>query len=89
MTSAYLANLKARRDAIATELAALDMTKAGGKPNLSSTDGGTAIDHVGYKDALYRELREIDGLIRAAAETEAALNAGDGGPFEISTDLIP
>jgi hypothetical protein len=89
MTSAYLANLKARRDAIAAELAQLNVTKAGGKPNIASTDGGTTVDHVGYKDALYRELREIDGLIRAAAETEAAMNAGDGGPFELSTDLIP
>jgi hypothetical protein len=56
---------------------------------LTDAQAAAAIDHVGYKDALYRELREIDGLIRAAAETEAALNAGDGGPFEISTDLIP
>ena len=60
-------NLQTRRSAILAELAALSSTAAGGKPN--SQAGG--IDHVGYKDGLYRELREINTLI-AAAE----------GPFE-------
>lgn len=56
-------NLKARRSAIYTELAALASTTAGGKPN--SREGG--IDHIGYKDSLYRELKEINAII------------GDGG----------
>lgn len=49
-------NLIARREAIGVELAALDATKAGGLPN---TSGGNSTDEVGYKDGLYRELREI------------------------------
>lgn len=59
----FLENLKTRRNAIATELAALTSSGAGGKPNAQAT----GIDHVGYKDGLYRELAEIDKLIKAAA----------------------
>jgi hypothetical protein len=44
---------------------------------------------VGYKDGLYRELKMIEELLRNAADTEAAINAGDGGPFEIQTNLLP
>lgn len=58
-----LENLKARRDAIGVELAALTASKAGGAPNAT---GGEGLDHVGYKDALYRELKEINELIAAA-----------------------
>lgn len=56
-----LENLKARRAAITAELAALSATKAGGLPNSSGLP--VSVDHVGYKDSLYRELREINGLI--------------------------
>jgi hypothetical protein len=58
-------NLKARRTAIYAELAAMAVTKAGGLPN--ARDSG--VDHVGYKDGLYRELREINAIL------------GDGGGF--------
>lgn len=68
-----LENLQTRKSAIMTELAAITSTAAGGKPNSSA--GG--IDHVGYKDGLYRELREIDTLITAAE-----------GPFEVHTEMI-
>jgi hypothetical protein len=51
--------LKTRRDAIYAELATLDSTKAGGKPNASTT----GIDHQTYKMNLYKELREINDLI--------------------------
>jgi len=58
----YLSNLVTRRNTIATELAALTSSLAGGKPNA----GKAGIDHVGYKDGLYRELEflnsEIDRL---------------------------
>lgn len=54
-------NLKTRKAAILTELAALSTSKAGGLPN--SSGPGTNIDHQGYKDGLYRELREIDQLL--------------------------
>jgi hypothetical protein len=69
-----LDNLKTRRTAIYTELAALDATKAGGKPNASG--GSAAIDHVGYKDGLYRELRELNEQINIAA-------AAADGPWEV------
>lgn len=68
----YLSNLQTRRDAIAVELAALTSTKAGGKPNNTPGGGGAAIDHVGYKDGLYRELREINDLIVAIGASEDA-----------------
>jgi hypothetical protein len=53
-----LANLITRRGAIATELAALAATTAGGLPNeLGSI--GIRVDHVGYKASLYAELKEL------------------------------
>ena len=72
----YLANLKARRNAIAVELAALTSVKAGGLPN---ADGdGVNVDHVGYKDGLYRELKELEAMIDKA-EDELAAEQGDIG----------
>lgn len=65
-----LENLKTRRSAIYTELAALSTTKAGGLPNASGS--GVNVDHVGYKDGLYRELKSLDALIESAE-----------GPFEV------
>ncbi len=59
-----LENLQTRRSAILTELAALDSTKAGGNPN--ATGSGDGIDHTGYKQSLYDELRQINELIAAA-----------------------
>lgn len=55
-----LENAKIRRSAIYAELAALGPTKAGGLPN---TSGANSIDEVGYKDGLYRELRDLNELI--------------------------
>lgn len=89
MASAYVIALKTRRDAIAAELAILAKNRPGGKPNSANGGGATTVDHVGYKDGLYRELKALDELIRAAAETEAMLDAGAGGPFEIATNLMP
>lgn len=57
-TATLISQLKQRRDAIIAELAALDSTKAGGKPNVSGA--GVNVDHVGYKRALYEELELID-----------------------------
>jgi hypothetical protein len=61
-------NLKSRRSTIYTELAALSSAKAGGKANTAG-GGGTHVDHVGYKDGLYRELKELNTLIAAAEDT--------------------
>lgn len=57
---AALDDLLTRRDAVIAEIAALDATKAGGKPN---TSGSNTVDHVGYKDALYRELDQLNRLV--------------------------
>lgn len=72
----YLENLITRRNAIATELAALATNKAGGLPN--TTGAGSGTDHVGYKDGLYRELAEINKQIADARNS----GGGDGTPWE-------
>ncbi len=69
-------NMKTRRSAILAELAALDSTKAGGKPNAEAA----GVDHVGYKDGLYRELQYLDELIAAGAEES-------DGPWEEITPV--
>lgn len=56
-----ITQLKTRRDAIIAELSALDATKAGGLPNSGGI--GVTVDHVGYKDGLYRELQAINKQI--------------------------
>ena len=68
-----LENLQTRRSAIYTELAAITSTAAGGLPN--SDAGG--IDHVGYKDGLYRELEQINAQIATAS---------GGGTFEVASE---
>lgn len=52
--------LKTRVEAIGAELAALDQTQPGGLPNAGGAD---EIDHVGYKDGLYRELAQIAAIV--------------------------
>lgn len=69
-------NLMTRRDAICVELAALSVTKAGGKPNVSAD--GQSTDHVGYKDGLYRELKSIEEAIQL-------ITARDDGPWVIES----
>lgn len=77
--TAYLTGLRTRRDAIAAELAALTSTRAGGKPNSDGT--GVNIDHVGYKDGLYRELKELQQMIKDA-EADVSGDAGEIGIIE-------
>ena len=61
-----LENINTRISAIYAELAALSAQKVGGKANTSG--GGTNIDHVGYKDGLYRELKALNELIASAED---------------------
>lgn len=78
-----ITNLKTRRAAICTEIAALDSTVAGGKPNANGEGGG--IDHVGYKKSLYEELDMISARIKDALAEQAAEDAladGDGWTVE-------
>lgn len=58
-----IANLTTRRSAILAELAALDSTKAGGKPNTTGGGDKVSIDHVGYRKSLYEELAMINSMI--------------------------
>jgi len=69
----YYDNLRTRRTAIAAELAAIDTTKAGGKPNASGV--GESVDHVGYKTALYAELESINKELA-------------NEPYEIETEIL-
>ncbi len=65
----YLENLTTRRDAIATKLAAMDGTNST-PGDLPTTSGeGVNVDHVGYKDGLYRELDRLNALIDAAQDS--------------------
>jgi hypothetical protein len=80
----YLTGLRTRRDAISAELAALNASVVGGKPNSDGT--GVNVDHVGYKDALYRELKELNGLIKDA-EADVSADAGNVGIVE-STEYV-
>lgn len=63
-----LENLEAIRSLVIQRLADLDR-----KPNAS---GSNTIDHVGEKDSLWRELREINAQIATA-----------GGPFEVTSEM--
>jgi hypothetical protein len=58
-------NLLTRRTAILAELAALDSTKAGGKPNTTGGGDKVSIDHVGYRKSLYEELAMINSTLTA------------------------
>jgi hypothetical protein len=70
MAAAWIENLKTRRTAITTELAALTSAGAGGKPTASGD--GVNVDHVGYKDGLYRELKSIDEMLEKAGAGAAS-----------------
>jgi hypothetical protein len=56
-------NLKIRRAAVCAELAALNTSNPGGKPNISGGSG--TVDHIGYKRSLYEELGMIDQRLSA------------------------
>lgn len=68
----YLANLTARRDAVAAEIAAIDTDAAGGVPD----SGASGVEHDKYKAGLYAELEKLKGLIDDAT-------ADEEGPIEV------
>lgn len=84
----YRENLVARMEAIGAELAAMTANSMGGHANVNHEDGGTTIDHVGYRKSLLDELETLRGLLAAASEVEASA-ADDDGPFEIETRCTP
>lgn len=70
-------NLITRRDAVAAEIATIDSTNPGGRPNISGGGQGT-VDHAGYKRGLYEELRLLNEQIAALED-----------PWEISVEGLP
>lgn len=79
MAPTYLQNLKTRRAKLAQRLASMDDGDKYDKPN--STGDGTHVDHVGARKAILDELKQLDGLIRDALETDAMSEAGANDPF--------
>lgn len=86
MVTAYVSALLARRQTIYDELNGMTSTSKGGKPNTRNQDGGLALDHVGYRLSLYKELREIDALILQADRVEDSIN-GTSGSFVVETRI--
>lgn len=72
--SVVLERLRVRREYVANQISEILMTTVGGKPNAMTADGGTTIDHVGYRDSLYRELAQLDEAIMREAQVDASLN---------------
>lgn len=81
-----LDDLKARRAYVAAQLAAMLVTTVGGKPNANTADGGTTVDHVGYRRSLLEELKLLDEAILREAEVQAALDDQDGS-WEIESNV--
>lgn len=80
----YRQNIITRMEVVAAELAAIDHDSMGGHANVKTEDGGTTIDHVGYKKALLAELADLERRLAGASAVEAAM-AGEDGPFEIES----
>jgi len=76
----YIENLTSRKEAIGRELAAMDATKAGGKPDA----GKSGIGHVAYRMSLLDELSKIEALINTA-QAAAILDSGEYYSLEVGT----
>ena len=84
----YLDNLRTRRDQVCQRLADLDRdAAAGSKPNVKMADGGTTIDHVGFRKSLYEELEQLDKLIERAEQSGDGAGGIDG--LEVVTYADP
>lgn len=81
-----LSDLRTRRATVAAQLAAMTLTTVGGKPNAMTADGGTSVDHVGFRKSLLEELKMLDEAIIREAQVEAALNDEDGS-WEIESQV--
>lgn len=82
-----LTDLKARRATVASELASMSITSSvGGKPNAMTADGGTSVDHVGFRKSLLEELKMLDEAILREADVQAALDDEDGS-WEIESQV--
>jgi len=84
----YLDNLRTRRDQVCQRLADLDRdAAAGSKPNVKMADGGTTVDHVGFRKSLYEELEQLDKLIERAEQSGDGAGGIDG--LEVVTYADP
>lgn len=84
----YLDNLRTRRDQVCQRLADLDRdAAAGSKPNVKMADGGTTVDHVGFRKSLYEELEQLDKLIEKAEQSGDGAGGIDG--LEVVTYADP
>ena len=81
-----LDDLKTRRATVAAELAAMSKLSMGGKPNAMTADGGTSVDHVGFRRSLLEELKMLDDAILREAEVQSAINDEDGS-WEIESQV--
>jgi len=81
-----LEDLRTRRATVAAQLAAMTVSTIGGKPNANTADGGTTVDHVGYRRSLLEELKMLDEAILREAEVQAALDDEDGS-WEIESQV--
>lgn len=82
----FLDDLRTRRATVAAQLAAMTVTSVGGKPNAMTADGGTSVDHVGYRKSLLEELKMLDDAILREAQVQSALD-GDDGSWEIESQV--
>lgn len=83
---AFIDDLRTRRATVAAELAAMTKLTVGGKPNAMTADGGTSVDHVGFRRSLLEELKMLDEAILREAEVQAALDDEDGS-WEIESQV--
>lgn len=81
-----LTDLKARRANVASTLASMSISSIGGKPNAMTADGGTSVDHVGFRKSLLEELKMLDEAILREADVQAALDDEDGS-WEIESQV--
>lgn len=81
-------NLEIRLNNIAAELAAMGPTSMGGKANVKAQDGGTTIDHVGYRKSLLEEQAMLLEQLSKANEVEASMDGTDG-PYEVESSQLP
>lgn len=82
---ALIDDLLARKATITADLNAMTKLTVGGKPNANTADGGTTVDHVKWRLSLYEELKQINALIIAEEQVQAAINNENGG-WEVVTE---
>lgn len=87
-SSDYRANLVLRLKSISKQLADISTSSLGGKPNVKMADGGTVVDHVGYRKSLLEEMAEIQKLIKDYDSSGIDLDgSGANDPFEFTTEV--